>query len=419
MRVPVASLEGRLSEYCFQTKNNVRRTPFVLSRILWKAIGFLSFYRVTVRNARFVPAHGPVLFVGLHRNGAMDGVPYLAVAPRAVALVSAQLHRSRIGRLIFPGIPVSRAKDRARGIETDNDESLERCVAHLAQDGELLVLPEGTSTLGPRHLPFKRGAARIARRAMERGVVLTVIPVALHYESAWEWQSCVEAVVGQPIQLRADSVGNVATIQDKISRALEAIGINVASEQELRFIEMLAYAATLGSGRSYSDCLKRLESGVSPSLRQASADLLEAAARAGLLRHQGVPLVPIGSPVPYLIFWLLLAPFVLVPALINLPAFVAGSVAAKRMPDDRNVVAFWRAAFGIPVAVLWAALTTAMLSLTVGIEWAAAYLASSLAMVRFYYRFRKLSVALFNFFRAPSFRPCLLAFRKTLLETLA
>jgi hypothetical protein len=377
----------------------------------------LCFNRITVHDRPEIPAGRPVLYLGLHRNGALDGIPYAKVTPNAAFLVSAQLHRSTLGRFFFPGIPVSRQKDRQRGIATDNRESVSRCVDHLATGGELFIMPEGTSSLGPRHLPFKPGAARIAKAVLERGVALTVVPLAVHYECAWEWQSRVEVVLGAALQLRPEEMPTEESLHDRFSSALVEVGINVESEEKLRLIEMLAYGATLGTDLGYAECLKRFEHGIPPHVLADVASLQEAARRGVALMHQGVPLVPIRHTFAYLIVWLLMAPLMLLFAVGNLPVLLAGAWGSRVLPDDRNVVAFWRLAVALPATALWCPLMMVGLGYTWGPAAILAYVTVSLAGVRMAYRFRKLSVAVFNSLFTKRLRQPLLALHDKLTRS--
>lgn len=387
-------------------------------RVLYWLARQLCFSRVTVFGLPHTPGDGPVLYVGLHRNGALDAIPYLKAVPGAAYLVSAQLHRSAIGRFLFPGIPVARSKDRDRGIVADNDEGIMRCVRHLVSGGELFVMPEGTSSLGPRHLPFKPGAAWIAHEVLARGTSLTMVPFAVHYECAWEWQSRVEVVAGPAFVLKPEDQHSVRELQKRLTLALEEVGINVVSTEELRLIEMLAYGATLGTGLSYAKCLKHFEQGVPDEIRRYADTLTALAGGTTLLKHQGVPLVPNGSALPYVVAWLVTAPIVLIFLIANLPPILAGHIASRKLPDDLNVVAFWRAMIGVPAALIWTAAMILMLWTLSGLWAVLAYVGLSILGLKLLYRFRKLSVALFNRFRAPQIKPLLLAFRDSLLRNL-
>jgi len=132
-------------------------------------------------------------------------------------MVSAQLHRLPLGSILFAGIAVARAKDRDRGIEADNGEAVQQCIAVLKTGGQLVVMPEGTSSLGPGHLPFHRGAARIVKAALDAGVAPVIVPLAVHYEDPTAWQSRVEVLVGDAVRPEPDAA--VGAIHRLISGA--------------------------------------------------------------------------------------------------------------------------------------------------------------------------------------------------------
>ena len=58
-------------------------TPNFLHRAFYRLAAFLFFNRVTLRPAAGRPATGPLLFLGLHRNGALDAIPYMQATPHA------------------------------------------------------------------------------------------------------------------------------------------------------------------------------------------------------------------------------------------------------------------------------------------------------------------------------------------------
>lgn len=382
--------------------------PTAIHRVLYQMAGFLWFNRITIQHRDRLTAVRPTLFLGLHRNGVLDAISYLEAVPRAAYLVSVQLHESRLGRAVFPGIAVARDKDRDRGMTADNVAANERCVSHLISGGQLFMMPEGTSGLGPRHLPFKPGAAHIAAAVLRSGVPLTVIPLAIHYERAWEWQSRVEVVAGEPVTYRP---GELSASADSFSRfaqdiavSLERTGINVESEDELRLIEMLAYLANRQTGLSYSWCLKCLESGVPRAVRESAETLTVLARKTGAWTYQGVSLVHTGPKDFAIAMWSVIAPVIAVFLATNLPPLAAGRLAGRVLPDNRNVVGFWSAAVGIPAALIWSAVVVISLIAT-GHNWlAAAYAFVSVIGVRLFHEFRERTVALYNTLRAPELR---------------
>lgn len=395
-----------------------RATPTLGLRLLYRLLGIFCFNRISIVGAERLPATGPVLYLGLHRNGAMDAIPYLRTAPHAAYLVSAQLHRTVLGRQIFRGIPVSRHKDHNRGIHADNAEALHRCVAHLRAGGQLFVFPEGTSGLGPRHLEFRSGAARITSEAVNLGVPLTIVPLAVHYECAWAWQSRASVVVGAPMELSRSEALNPETAQRRLTVALENTGVNVTSDEELQVIERLAYAASLVSDFSYAESLKHFELAVCPNIRRRDAELQETARLAGARTYQGIPIVPFGTVLPGTLAWLALAPLMLFYSASNAPSALAGFVASRMLPNDKNVIAFWRTIVGAPAAVVWSLVVTSTLVALGHAGIACGYVGTSVLGTRAYRYFRQLSVAVYNGVFARAVRAPLLALASELRRSL-
>ena len=211
--------------------------PSGLHRTLYRMAAYVLFNRITIRRSDTATAPQPILFVGLHRNGALDGVPYLQAAPEATYLISAQLHRSALMRALMPGIA-----------------------------------------------------------------------------------------------------------------SLEATGVNVDSEQILRAVEALAFAGTLGTDHSYAQNLKRLERNIPTELRTNLEEVWNTARWSGAWLFQELPLVPSHSLLRESLELLLLFPLVAAVLVLNAPVCLLASWASRRLPDDLNVVAFWRAAVGLPAA---------------------------------------------------------------------
>ena len=117
----------------------------------------------------------------------------------------------------------------------------------LADGGELIVFPEGTSSLGPRHLPFKSGAVRIALDALAGGVPLRIVPLGIHYEGAWAFRSKVEVAVGESVSTELPAglseLGRLKELKRRVTTALESVGTNFTSDEAQQNAERVAYAA--------------------------------------------------------------------------------------------------------------------------------------------------------------------------------
>ena len=374
------------------------------------------FSRITVHNEENLPAAGPVLYVALHRNGAVDGFVLHGLLPRVRFLISRQLRESAFYRLFFNGIEVVRPQDVRAGENPGaaNRGAMDSCLELLQAGGELLVFPEGTSSLGPSHLPFQSGAARLAARFSTCGQPLPVVPIGIRYEEAWAFRSRVELWVGEPI------VANSATpreMRDAIAEGLESVGINVATEADQARLRQVAYVATLGSDHSYYEALKQFEAGVPDHLVAQFDDFNARACERGLARHQGVPLFA-ESRLAYTLAVLAAAPLLALAALLNLPVLLLSWLAAHKLAKEPNVIALARILVGLPLLAGWG-LATAGAALALGALklWAGCLAISWLGLL-LCYRVRKLAVASFNSWFHPSLSQAALTLHRRVLTEL-
>ncbi|MFY9821533.1 MAG: 1-acyl-sn-glycerol-3-phosphate acyltransferase [Thermoanaerobaculia bacterium] len=323
---------------------------------LYTSMVRLYYRRIRTIGREHLPSGGPVLYAMLHRNGAIDGMVYHVIFPRATFLISTQLTRSLFGRVFFTGIPVARDTD--EGDRRANAASLTRCVEQLGAGGELAIFPEGTSDLGPRHLPFKPGIAVILSRALSAGVPVTVIPVGLFYQAPERFRSAANVVIGTPVDTFLDpSLGRaqrVDALMQRITEALEALGVNVGTAEELARIERLAAMAADGDANRYYRTLKSLERSPLPAPLEAAWQRLERAIDGGELATAfGAPVFS-KRGVLWSLAWLMVqASLTGTAALANLPPLAVGWWAGRRFADARNTIALWRVLIGFPAFVLW------------------------------------------------------------------
>ncbi|SDR42089.1 1-acyl-sn-glycerol-3-phosphate acyltransferase [Rhizobiales bacterium GAS191] len=276
-----------------------------------------------------IPERVPTIFVGLHRNGAIDGYVHLsALGGDILFLVAANLRRNPLTRLLAVGISVERAKDKRD--RSNNPAAIDAAAHWVAAGGRLFVYPEGTSTLGPDVLPFHIGAARIVDRTLELGLIPKVVPVGIDYARPDMPGSLVDVSIGDIVDLdgipdaRSD---RIAEIQRRITSSLFTLSYrfpDAATQDAVRYAAEIAAAG---------DRLKRL-------------DLLRRAPPAVL------PMRPRGSAFAMIAFG---TGFV-----ANLPLAIAIVLMPKLLADDRNVVALWQIVPTVLVAPVWLLLSGAV-----------------------------------------------------------
>lgn len=412
---------------------------FIMSRIaqLWHRIlhwliRWIYFDRVRLIHPERLPdlECGPILFVSLHRNGGTDGLVLRGVFPKITFLISRQLRRGFLARMFFCGIEAIRDRDHAEGEGSRRDANrvaLEACHLHLTEGGQLAIFPEGTSSLGPRHLPFKSGAARILHRFLEEhpGRPITVVPLGFHYERAWAFRSRLEILVSAPVRTdlspAISSRQRLNELKARLHDALEGVAAEFPSQEAQQRGEALAYAATLGTKTTYTRALRRFADHVPSRLGAAWDAIDEEARKEKLWRHQGVPLFPLKRIhlLPYLLYFLLIAPFVALATLLNAPVLLPAYGIARRKADDHNVIALIRIMAGFSLAPFWIGLVAIAAALLATPSLFLAYLAVSALGLLGTYRFRKLAVIIRNGLCAPHFGVGVRRFHRLLLDQIS
>ena len=71
-------------------------------RLVCRIIVKIYFNRVIVVNPEQIPSNGPVIYVALHRNGAVDGFVYARIFKKSVPLISSQLTKNLFGKYFLP-----------------------------------------------------------------------------------------------------------------------------------------------------------------------------------------------------------------------------------------------------------------------------------------------------------------------------
>jgi hypothetical protein len=336
-------------------------------------------------------------------------------------MISTQLRKNILAKLFFNGIEVSRKKD--KGNRSFHDAALYRCLDLLQRGGTLFVFPEGTSSLGPQHLPFKNGAAWLLLNYLEYcGPSLQVVPLGIHYSYPEAFQSEVEVVVGRSISTalpdEASRLVRLRVLKRRVHVAMEEVGINVSSEEYQALIRRFASASTMGTGRSYFRSLKAMERAIPEPILQKWNALARDLPGTKLRFHQGLPLFPT-DPILLSVLSLIVTGVLVSSAVAaNLPAFTAGWFAGKKLPDDRNVVSLWKILVGAPCFALWIAILLVTLISLGKFSWLAAYVAVTWLGLKCYGSFKKTCVSVHNTLRHPAFRPRMIEFYDTVLQSI-
>lgn len=199
-------------------------------------IKFTVFRRVRLLGNPLPGRKRPVLYVGFHKNGAVDGWAYtIALARRLTFLIHAGLVKNPLAKLFFSGIEIPEKEAESAG--ASNRKGLDLAISRLAKGRSLFIFPEGTSTLGPRHLEFMKGAAFVASRAAKERDDLYIIPLAIHYATPELLGGDVEVVAGRTVVPSRYATGghhpDAKLIHRAVTEEMDALAPDFDSEQQL------------------------------------------------------------------------------------------------------------------------------------------------------------------------------------------
>jgi 1-acyl-sn-glycerol-3-phosphate acyltransferase len=216
----------------------------------------VGIYFRDVEIAGEVPGHdtGGRIFAANHVNALVDPILVITQAPCPISPVA----KSTLWKI--PGlawlldaadaVPIVRKRDDPTKTAADNDAIFERVGAHLANRGNILIFPEGTSHNEPHLLSLKSGAGRMLARARDDGGLgLTFQAVALEFEAREVFRSRTLVLFGpvrsvDEVSAAAPDVDLAQAITERIREDLAELLVEGSTWEEriliVRAAEMLA-----------------------------------------------------------------------------------------------------------------------------------------------------------------------------------
>lgn len=184
----------------------------------------------------------PTLYLCSHRNGASDGLVMATALGRTPSLVSVQLLRNPILRLLFDGVPVVRQKDVERyGLAKNSVQSpIDACVNQLIAGGSVCLYPEGTSEWSYQPQRYQQGMAKIIKALQQQGVLVRVQAVGVFYTKPDGFRSRVSLQFAEPFYPKA---GSVETLFDELGEQLTATSVNCQNIEHFNQVQDLAWQA--------------------------------------------------------------------------------------------------------------------------------------------------------------------------------
>lgn len=212
-------------------------TLMIYSALRWIAGVALHWFYGDIRvvGRKKIPRDVPLLIAVNHQNALVDSLIVGWLMPRRVVMTAKAtlLDNPFIAALfrILGVVPLRRARDETQ-IEgaraTDparNSGAFQEMLQVLANNGAVLIFPEGTSHSNKELAPLKSGLARVALQARENHIeAVHIVPIGLLFENKATPGTVVGVRVGDPIDMDSWSRNvDAASLTAELTKRLRAV----------------------------------------------------------------------------------------------------------------------------------------------------------------------------------------------------
>lgn len=157
--------------------------------------------RVVINKPEYLEAKGPLLFAANHPNSFLDGIILTILMEQTLySLARGDAFKGRWNKLLrgMHLLPVYRTSE---GVENlaHNYTTFSACHQVFEEGGIVLIFSEGGCINEWKLRPLRKGTARLAISAWEKGIDLTVVPLGFNYSSFRNFGKNVHLLFGEPL----------------------------------------------------------------------------------------------------------------------------------------------------------------------------------------------------------------------------
>ena len=160
--------------------------------------------KIIINKPEILKIKGPVLLACNHPNSFLDSIIIDTLFKEDVwSLARGDAFKKPFLKILaaLKILPVYRPSEGVENL-SENYKTFDACIEILKSNGVITIFSEG-KCINEWHLrPLKKGTARLAIKAWEENIPLTVIPVGLNYSSFTRFGKNVFINFGEPIQKR-------------------------------------------------------------------------------------------------------------------------------------------------------------------------------------------------------------------------
>jgi 1-acyl-sn-glycerol-3-phosphate acyltransferase len=165
----------------------------------------LKFFikQIKITGIENIPKSGAVMLASTHANSFFDAVLLCCTLDRRIwSLARGDVFKKSLAKKALSSLfmmPVHRLSEGKEHLG-DNDETFKKCIELFKQGEMVLIFSEGLCTNQTKLLPLKKGTGRLAQKAWGDEISLTVIPVAITYNTFTTYGKVINLSFGEAIQ---------------------------------------------------------------------------------------------------------------------------------------------------------------------------------------------------------------------------
>jgi 1-acyl-sn-glycerol-3-phosphate acyltransferase len=209
--------------------------------------------KIVINKPELLKIKGPVLLACNHPNSFLDSIILDTLFQQSVwSLARGDAFKNKIISRILTALKILPVYRTSEGVEnlSENYKTFDACISIFKQKGIVTIFSEG-KCINEWHLrPLKKGTARLAIKAWEENIPLTVIPVGLNYSSFTKFGKNVFINFGEPLQKQnfslTDTVGQLhLSFNDKLQAELKHLIYEIPKEDKAKQKKQLTINTTV------------------------------------------------------------------------------------------------------------------------------------------------------------------------------
>ncbi|RYU96038.1 1-acyl-sn-glycerol-3-phosphate acyltransferase [Emticicia agri] len=165
----------------------------------------LKFFikRIEFTGLENIPKSGAVLLASNHSNSFFDAVVLCGHYERRIwSLARGDVFKKPLAKKILSSLYMMPMYRLSEGKEYlgDNDETFRKCIELFRQGEIVLIFSEGLCIHQTKLLPLKKGTGRLAQKAWDEQIDVTVVPVTITYNNFNKFGKIVKVNIGEALQ---------------------------------------------------------------------------------------------------------------------------------------------------------------------------------------------------------------------------